>query len=144
MVHILHDAERRPLPLLSVQRSAIQSDLSSLFPDQAAQAPGEGGLAHAIGSGDSHHFPRAGRKGQVLKHSGFLSVGAGQALYGQAFFHTGWRHRGQGTGRRYQGTQAQCLPFPVGQGEELLPGEGALQHPVPQVECPVDQVGEKV
>ena len=60
MVHILHDAERRLLPLLPVQMPAIQSDLSSLFPDQSAQAPGEGGLTHAVGPGNGHHFPRAG------------------------------------------------------------------------------------
>ena len=60
MVHILHDAERRLLPLLSVQRPAIQYDLPGLFSDQAAQAPGEGGLPHPIGAGDGYHFPRAG------------------------------------------------------------------------------------
>ena len=60
VVHILHDAERRLMPLLPVQMPAIQSDLPGLFPDQSAQAPGEGGLTHAVGAGDGHHFPRAG------------------------------------------------------------------------------------
>ena len=82
MVHILHDAERCLLPPLPVQRPAIQLDLSGLFPDQSAQAPGEGGLTHAVGAGDGHHLPRAGGEGQVLENRRLFSVGAGQPLYG--------------------------------------------------------------
>ena len=50
----------------------------------------------------------------------------------------------QGTGRRRQGPKPQFLPFLFRQAAELLPVEGALQHPVPQIERPVDQICKEI
>ena len=144
MVHILHHAERRALPPFPVQRLAIQCDLSGLFPQQAAQASGKGGLANTVGAGDGHHFPGTHGKRKILKHGWLLAVCASQPFYGQAGFAAGLFRCRETAGCRRQGPQSQPLTFPVSQGAELFPREGALQHSVPQIEGPVDEIGEKV